>query len=152
MTIETMTMDHYDQVYDLWISTPGMGLNNLDDSRAGIRKYLERNPATCFIAIEGSRVVGVILSGHDGRRGFIYHTAVAVAERGKGIGKALADRAIDALRVEGINKVALVVYENNDIGNGFWEALGFERRPDLTYRNKVIAKQPMKVMDPVPGR
>lgn len=152
MTIETMTMDHYDQVYDLWISTPGMGLNNLDDSRAGIRKYLQRNPRTCFVAIDGSRAVGVILSGHDGRRGFIYHTAVAVAERGKGMGKALVDRAIDALRVEGINKVALVVYENNDIGNGFWEALGFERRPDLTYRNKVIAERPMKVIDPVSGR
>ncbi len=152
MNIETMTMDHYDSVHALWISTPGMGLNNLDDSREGIQKYLERNPSTCFVAVERGRVVGVILSGHDGRRGFIYHTAVAVAERGKGIGKTLAERALDALRAEGINKVALVVYENNDIGNGFWEAMGFDRRPDLTYRNKVIAERPMQVMDPGTGR
>jgi len=152
MNIETMTMDHYDSVYALWISTPGMGLNNLDDSREGIRKYLERNPSTCFVAIDRGRVVGVILSGHDGRRGFIYHTAVAVAERGKGIGKTLLERAIGALRAEGINKVALVVYENNDIGNGFWEAMGFDRRSDLTYRNKVIAERPMQVMDPISGR
>lgn len=152
MKIETMTMNHYESVYALWISTPGMGLNNLDDSREGIKKYLERNPNTCFVAEDKERVVGVILSGHDGRRGFIYHTAVAVAERGKGIGKALAERALEALRAEGINKVALVVYENNDIGNGFWEALGFERRLDLAYRNKVIAERPMEALDPKAGR
>jgi len=152
MNIETMTMDHYDSVYALWISTPGMGLNNLDDSREGIQKYLERNPSTCFVAVEQGRVVGVILSGHDGRRGFIYHTAVAVADRGKGIGRTLVERALAALRVEGINKVALVVYGNNNIGNGFWEALRFDSRSDLTYRNKVIAERPMQVMDPASGR
>lgn len=152
MNIEAMTMDHYDPVYDLWISTPGMGLNDLDDGREGIQKYLERNPNTCFIAMKQGRVVGAILSGHDGRRGFIYHTAVAIDERGKGIGKALAERAVEALRAEGINKVALVVYENNDIGNGFWEALGFDRRADLAYRNKVISERPMTVMDPIAGR
>jgi ribosomal protein S18 acetylase RimI-like enzyme len=129
-----------------------MGLNNLDDSREGIQKYLERNPSTCFVAVEQGRVVGVILSGHDGRRGFIYHTAVAVADRGKGIGRTLVERALAALRVEGINKVALVVYGNNNIGNGFWEALGFDSRSDLTYRNKVIAERPMQVMDPASGR
>ena len=148
MTVETMTMEHYESVYALWISTPGMGLNNLDDSREGIGKYLDRNPRTCFVALEQGRVIGVILSGHDGRRGFIYHTAVAVSERGKGVGTALVDRAVEALRAEGINKVALVVYENNATGNGFWEALGFDRRTDLAYRNKVIAERPMKVMDP----
>lgn len=152
MNIETMTMNHYDSVYALWVSTPGMGLNNLDDSREGIQKYLERNPSTCFVAVEQGRVVGVILSGHDGRRGFIYHTAVAVADRGKGIGRTLVERALAALRVEGINKVALVVYGNNNIGNGFWEALGFDSRSDLTYRNKVIAERPMQVMDPASGR
>jgi ribosomal protein S18 acetylase RimI-like enzyme len=141
-------MEHYESVYALWISTPGMGLNNLDDSREGIGKYLDRNPRTCFVALEQGRVIGVILSGHDGRRGFIYHTAVAVGERGKGVGTALVDRAVEALRAEGINKVALVVYENNATGNGFWEALGFDRRTDLAYRNKVIAERPMKVMDP----
>lgn len=147
-----MTMDHYDEVYALWASTPGMGLNSLDDSREGIQKYLRRNPGTCFVATSRGRVVGVVLSGHDGRRGFIYHTAVAIDERGKGYGKALVERALAALRAEGINKVALVAYENNDIGNGFWEALGFDRRSDLAYRNKVIAERPMEVLDPIAGR
>ncbi len=145
-------MEDYGEVYALWASTPGMGLNSLDDSREGIQKYLNRNPGTCFVATNQGHIAGVILSGHDGRRGFIYHTAVAISERGKGCGKALVERALDALRAEGINKVALVVYENNDIGNGFWEALGFDRRPDLTYRNKVIAERPMKVLDPIAGR
>jgi hypothetical protein len=50
-----------------------MGLNNLDDSPEGIARYLQRNPSTCFAAEEEGELVGVILSGHDGRRGFIYH-------------------------------------------------------------------------------
>jgi len=139
-----MTIEDYDDVYALWISTPGMGLNNLDDSREGISKYLKRNPSTCFIARDNNQLVGVILSGHDGRRGFIHHTAVKEDQREKGIGKRLVEKAIDALREEGINKVAFVVFKKNEIGNAFWEKLGFEQRGDLNYRNKVITNNEMK--------
>ena len=139
MDIFPMTIADYDDVYGLWTNTPGMGLNNLDDSIEGIGKYLERNPNTCFVAREEGKLIGVILSGNDGRRGFIYHTAVALSERNKGIGKRLVEKAISALRKEGINKIALVVFENNNIGNGFWEKLGFNKRNDLVYRNKVIS-------------
>lgn len=139
MIIRPMTIQDYDDVYSLWIQTPGVGLNSLDDSKEGIASYLKRNPRTCFVATEGSKVIGVILSSHDGRRGFIYHTAVAASERKKGIGNALVERAIEALRNEGIHKVALVVFTKNERGNGFWEKIGFERREDLVYRNKVIS-------------
>ena len=147
MNIAPMTIQDYKGVYSLWINTPGMGLNTLDDSKEGIEKYLKRNPTTCFVAREKDQVIGVILSGHDGRRGFIHHTAVAVQERNKGIGKKLVERAVEALRKEGINKVALVVFDRNVIGNSFWEKIGFGKREDLAYRNKVITEKEMERID-----
>lgn len=143
MEIALMTMADYDEVLGLWKGTPGMGLNSIDDTREGIEKYLARNPSTCFVAREGGALVGVILSGHDGRRGFIHHTAVLESLRNRGIGRRLVDRATEALRAEGIAKVALVVFGNNEIGNGFWERLGYTARYDIVYRNKVITDRDM---------
>ena len=135
-----MTLDDYDAVYELWRSTPGMGLNTTDDSREGIGAYLNRNPTTCFVAQEGDRIVGVILSGHDGRRGFIHHTAVSGERQKNGIGSALVERAMQALELEGIHKVALVVISRNEKGNAFWEKRGFTHRDDLVYRNRSITE------------
>jgi ribosomal protein S18 acetylase RimI-like enzyme len=137
--IRTMTLSDYDSVYQLWTNTPGMGLNNLDDSRVGIERYLKRNPATCFVAEDGNaEIIGVILCGHDGRRGYIHHTAVKVSERKQGIGSALVNAATDALQSEGITKAALVVFAGNELGNAFWEQRGFTVRKDLNYRNKTL--------------
>lgn len=140
MQIRSMTISDYEKVYELWMNTPGMGLNNLDDSKEGIERYLKRNPATCLVAEEGEKIIGVIMSGHDGRRGFIYHTAVAVEHRQKGIGRDLVNYAMAALKKEGIVKVALVAFSKNEIGNAFWEKVGFTQREDLVYRNKNITE------------
>jgi ribosomal protein S18 acetylase RimI-like enzyme len=139
MNIRPMTLGDYDAVYALWLATPGMGLNSTDDSREGIEAYLRRNPNTCFVAVSGGALAGVILCGHDGRRGYIHHTAVALGERNRGVGRALVEKALDALRDEGITKAALVCFRDNVIGNAFWEAIGFGRRDDLVYRNREIA-------------
>ena len=139
MTIRKMTIVDYDEVYSLWLSCKGMGLNSLDDSREGIARFLVRNPQTCFVA-EEKEIVGVIMAGHDGRRGFIYHTAVSPEQRGRGIGTALVNAALDALKAEGISKVALVVFERNEGCNRFWEKMGFARRDDLVYRNRSLAE------------
>jgi len=133
--IRLLTAGDYADVYELWRSTPGMGLNTADDSEAGFRRYLMRNPNTCFAAFSDNRLIGVILAGHDGRRGFIYHTAVLPAFRGQGIGRSLVEHALRALEDEGIRNVALVAFSRNTNGNAFWEALGFEVRDDLVYRN-----------------
>lgn len=106
MKIRTMQMDDYDDVYQLWMSCVGMGLNNLDDSREGIEKFLKRNPGTCFIAEVDAKIVGVIIIGHDGRRGYIYHTAVHPQYRKQGIARQLVNQGIEALGQRGINKVA----------------------------------------------
>ena len=145
MEIRRMRPGDYDRVYALWMSCKNMGFNDLDDSREGIEKYLNRNPGTCFVAEEGGALMGVILSGHDGRRGFIHHMAVAEAYRRRGVGKALVERALAALRAEGIHKVALVAFKYNQAGNDFWERMGFTVRDDLNYRN--LALTAMKRID-----
>ena len=136
--IRKLTHEDYNMLYKLWDNTPGMGLNPIDDSYEGIKKYLDRNPETSFGAFENDILAGAILCGHDGRRGFIHHTAVSLEYRNKGIGKALLDAAINALEKEGISKAMLVVFKDNEIGNIFWEKQGFTVRNDLNYRNKSI--------------
>ena len=133
-----MTIEDYEEIHALWLSTPGMGLNETDDSKIGVENYLRRNPTTCFVAEDENEIIGVMMSGHDGRRGFIYHTVVKTSKRNQGIGSALVDAAMAALDSAGMNKVALVVFNKNEQGNNFWEKRGFSSRGDLVYRNKNI--------------
>ena len=132
-------MEDYEQAYDLWIVC-GNGLNDKDDSPEGIEKYLKRNPATSFVATCDGKVVGVILCGHDGRRGIIQHACVSPDYRRLGIGNKLVELALGALKDEGINKVLLVAFKKNEGGNAFWEAQGFTIREDLNYRNKALTE------------
>jgi len=142
MKIREFKIDDYDAVYALWRGTPGIGLNDIDDSREGIARYLKRNPNACFVAeAENGSVSGVIMCGHDGRRGFIYHTRVADEYRRNGVGTRLVEAALDALKAEGITKAALVVFGSNAGGNAFWEHMGFTARPDLNYRNKSLLER-----------
>ena len=129
-----MTANDYDFVAMLWTNSNGVGVNP-DDSKENISKYLQRNPNTSFVAIENNEIVGAILAGHDGYRGFIHHTAVSVSHRGLGIGTKLVNAAVDAIRNEGINKVVLVVFKTNNLCNRFWEKQGFSVREDLYYRD-----------------
>ena len=138
MEIVKMTNEYYSDVYELWLSCRGMGLNNLDDSEQGINKFLQRNPDTCFVALQDEKVVGVIMAGSDGRRGYIYHPAVDPLYRKRGIATALVETVMQAMKNIGINKIALVVFEHNEGGNKFWERLGFTERNDPVYRNKAI--------------
>ena len=136
--IELMAISDYSDVYNLWLNTAGMGLNEIDDSYEGIEKFLKRNPTTNFIAKIDDKIVGVILCGHDGRRGHIYHIAVDADYRNHGIGATLVEHVIAALDDLGIIKVTLVAFGTNIIGNSFWEKMGFGERTDLVYRNKTI--------------
>jgi len=138
MEIRKMTIADYDKVYDLWMSCKNMGFNDVDDSREGIEKYLRRNPDTSFVAEDDGLIAGVILGGHDGRRGFIHHACVRESYRHQGIGTKLVDTCLEALKKEGISKVALLVFKYNEAGNGFWEACGFTVREDLNYRNLAL--------------
>jgi len=138
MQIRKMLFSDYHDVYHLWLNTPGMGLNDNDDTQAGIKRYLSRNPDTCFVAEDEGEIVGTILSGHDGRRGLIFHLAVKALDRQRGIGSTLLEHAIEALKDEGISKVYAIVYRSNALGNAFWEKRGFCVPEDTFHRAKEI--------------
>lgn len=140
MKIRVMEISDYEKVYALWMSCKNMGFNNLDDSREGIEKFLKRNPDTSFVAVEDDAVVGIVLAGHDGRRGYVYHMSVAENYRKQGIGTQLMSHCEEALKREGINKAALLVFKRNEAGNAFWEKQGFTVREDVAYRNKALAE------------
>ena len=139
-TTRRVTIDDYDALYTLWNSTEQSrrALNPVDDSREGIDRYLKRNPATCFAAEQDGRIIGVILTGHDGRRGIIHHMCVHPDFRRTGIAARLVSLAEEALKEEGIRKVFGLVFTNNDAGNLFWESQGYTLRTNLNYRNKSL--------------
>lgn len=110
MEIRLFNMLDYDSVYELWKNTPGMGMRSLDDSRDGIQRFSERNPKTSFVAFDGNVIAGVVFCGHDGRRGYIYHACVSEEYRGRSLGRELIASALSTLRDEGINKAALVCF------------------------------------------
>lgn len=136
--IRKMTIGDYDQVFDLWKETEGMGLRSLDDSKEGIALFLNRNPDTCFVALDGDAVTGVILCGQDGRRGYIYHTVVRKDCRNRGIATQLVAAATAALQKQNITRVCLNVLETNESGKRFWQERGWEKKDFLGFYSKSI--------------
>ena len=133
MTIRTMTIEDYDGVYALWMSIKGFAIRSVDDSREGVSIFLKRNPTTSVVAEENGKIVGAILCGHDGRRGCMYHVCVAEEYRMHGIGRQMVVMAMEALKKERINKVSLIAFTKNDIGNAFLKKIGWTKREDLNY-------------------
>ena len=99
----------------------------------GVYALLKRNPTTSVVAEKDGRIVGSILCGHDGRRGCLYHVCVDEDYRRHGIGKRMVVFAMKALKEEKINKVSLIAFTENDIGNAFWNTIGWTERLDLNY-------------------
>ena len=132
-TIRVMTLEDYDEVYALWMGIHGFGIRSIDDSREGVQRFLKRNPTTSVVAEQNGRIVGAILCGHDGRRGCLYHVCVRKGYRRQGVGKAMVVACMEALRKEQINKVSLIAFTKNDIGNAFWNKIGWTEREDLNY-------------------
>ena len=136
--VRTMTIEDYDMVYDLWMQIKGFAIRSIDDSREGVDRFLKRNPTTSVVAIEDEKVVGAILCGHDGRRGCLYHVCVAPDYRLRGIGKSMVVFTMNALKKERISKVSLIAFTENDIGNAFWNDIGWTQRLDLNYYDFVL--------------
>ena len=141
-TIRLVTADDYDAIYALWNASEQSrrALNPVDDTREGIARYLKRNPSTCFAAVSGEQIVGVILTGHDGRRAIIHHMCVHPAYRRMGIAGRLVSEAEKALKEEGIQKIFGLVFKDNDAANAFWESQGYSLRTNLNYRNKSLSR------------
>jgi len=135
MHIRAMTIRDYDAIIALWQSADGVGLSDAD-SREAIGRYLARNPGCSFTAWDGDDLLGAVLCGHDGRRGYVHHLAVRPSHRRQGIGKALATRCMDALAAEGIDKCHLLVFAVNDNAIAFWKGVGWTQRVDLNVMSR----------------
>lgn len=130
MIIRPMTKEDYDEVYAMWQTTSKRALSNAD-SREQIERYLDRNAGMSQVAVADGKIVGTVLAGHDGRRGFIHHMAVMPQYRRKGIGHSLANTAIEKIKAEGIDKTHIFCYQNNETGQIFWKDFGFKKRDDV---------------------
>lgn len=136
LSIIPFTIESYDDVFTLWQQTPGVGLSGAD-SRECIELYLNRNPGMSFIAttIRG-RVVGTILCGNDGRRGYIHHLTVHPDFRRQGLATRLVDQCEKELIKAKIQKCHLFIFNDNDDGIGFWKRIGWMHRTDISVVSK----------------
>ncbi len=131
--LRPMTIEDYDQVYAIWLSISGFGIRSMDDTREGITKFLTRNPGLSVVAELDDKIVGSILCGHDGRRGCMYHVCVLKEYRMLGIGQKMVAFCKAALKEEGINKINLIAFTSNEVGNKFWQKLNWKYRSDCNY-------------------
>ena len=133
-TLRPMEIGDYRKVRELWMTIRGFGIRSLDDAEEGIALFLQRNPGLSVVALDAEeQVIGAILCGHDGRRGCLYHVCVRQECRRQGVGKAMVVFCMEALRKERINKVSLIAFTKNDVGNAFWKQIGWTKRNDLNY-------------------
>jgi ribosomal protein S18 acetylase RimI-like enzyme len=132
--IHPMTLADYEEVYTLWSTTSGIGISDAD-TRPNIARYLDQNPTTCFVAREEGVLAGAALSGHDGRRAYLHHLAVAPAFRRRGLGKKLVQACLDALKEQGMTRCHIFVYTDNHEGQLFWEGADWYSRENLMIRS-----------------
>lgn len=125
-----MVISDYPSVMELWSRTENMLLREAD-TEDNIAKYLKRNPGLSFVAEKELNIVGAVLAGTDGRRGYIQHLAVSNQNRGKGIGKRLIQNTISALEKEGIFKTHLFVTNQNTIAQNFYKSIGWHSRHEI---------------------
>ena len=110
MIIREMTIDDYDEVYEMWQITTKRALSKADE-KDQMERYLKHNAGMSQVAVVDGKIVGTVLAGHDGRRGFIHHMAVLPEFRRKKIGHALAQTAIQKIREQGIDKTHIFCYQ-----------------------------------------
>ena len=130
MMIRPMTKEDYDEIFAMWQITTKRALSKADE-RSQIERYLDRNPGMSQVAVVDGKIVGTVLAGHDGRRGFIHHMAVLPEYRRRHIGHRLAEKAIEMITNDGIDKTHIFCYRNNDTGQNFWKDFGFKKREDV---------------------
>ena len=140
--VEAMAPEHYDQVHALWAASPAIGVTPSDSSEA-IERYLGRNPGLSLVALDAERrVVGAVLCGHDGARGYIRHLIVAEDYRQKGIGRRLIDTCLAGLAALGIGRCTIFVFAGNEEGQAFWTRSGWRPRHELRAMSKDLWEEP----------
>lgn len=140
ISIREMTPADFDAVYQLWQKSAGVGLSESDNPE-DITRFLERNPGLSFLALDDECLVGAVLCGHDGRRGYIHHLAVSQGHRRQGIGRQLVDHCLAALRHQGIDKCHLFIFRENQGAIAFWEGMNWSKREELNIMSMFVSKK-----------
>lgn len=135
--IRAMTIADYDGVIALWRATEGLGLGESDE-REAIGAYLDRNPEMSFVALSREQIIGAVLCGHDGRRGYLHHLAVTPPWRHRGIGRALVEASLARVKAAGLPKCNLFLFGHNATGRAFWLKHGWSAREDLVLVQKTL--------------
>ena len=130
-TIAEFLPEHIEPALELWRTTEHIGLNEVDDQPAELERFLDRNPGCSFVALDGPRLVGACLCGHDLRRAAIYHLAVDASHRRSGLGRDLVSASLSALRRVGITKCNAFVFRKNPYAQRFWKQEGWLQRDEL---------------------
>jgi putative acetyltransferase len=130
-----MVAHDFEGVLRLWRKSEGVGLNE-SDTRPALAQYLKRNPGMSFVARNGKKIVGAVLCGHDGRRGYLHHLAVARQHRRNGLGQKLVAACLAGLKRLGILKCNIFLYADNTAGERFWKKTGWVKRTDLRLMQK----------------
>jgi N-acetylglutamate synthase len=118
----------FEPVMALWNSTPGV---RATESPAEFARILARNPGLSCVARIDDEIIAAIFCCHDGRRGYLYHLAVAQSHRRQGIARAMVDRCLARLKAAGIARCTLFVVADNEEGTAFWKRIGWREREDL---------------------
>jgi ribosomal protein S18 acetylase RimI-like enzyme len=137
LVIREFTMGDYDPAYALWSAAVGVGLSQADEA-GNIARFLEHNPGLSFVAEDEAKIVGAVLCGTDGRRGFLHHLAVDAAHRRSGIGRQLVQRCLSALSAAGMRKCHIFVIADNVEGQRFWRSIGWEERTTLKVMSRDV--------------
>lgn len=148
VAIREMTIEDFEEVHNLWMSIHGFAIRSIDDSKEGVERFIRRNPTTSMVAVYEGRIIGSILCGHDGRRGCLYHVCVQEEYRKHGVGAMLVDACLAALKEEKISKVNLIAFDSNEVGNRFWQGLGWTFRKDVNYYECVLNEENKTFLNP----
>jgi ribosomal protein S18 acetylase RimI-like enzyme len=119
-----------DATIRLWAACEGLGSGPGDDP-ASLSRFLRRNPDLSCVAVDDSELVGALLCGHDGRRGFMYRLAVHPDHRRRGLARMLVEAGLRLLAQADIPRAMVFVLADNTEALTFWEAVGAEARPEL---------------------
>ena len=138
--IRLMKKSDYDEVFLLWKTIKGFAIRKIDDEKIGIVKFLNKNKTTCVVAVSNNEIVGSILCGNDGRQAYFYHVCVKKNFRKHGIANSMVTYLIKKLMKFNINKISLVAFKKNNVGNKFWKTIGFTLRNDINVYEKIINK------------
>ncbi|MBF0277133.1 MAG: GNAT family N-acetyltransferase [SAR324 cluster bacterium] len=135
--IRALLSGDFDEIEKLWKSSEGVGLS-VGDSREGVTRFLERNPGFSFVALKEDQIIGVVLCGHDGRRGYIHHLTIDPKYQNQGLGKLLVEHSLEQLKRYSIFKCHIFVFSDNENAIAFWKKTGWTRRNDLAVMSQFL--------------